>query len=128
MSKAKVICTVFEQNTYRHGQSWHHESMARYGRPFENYSHLTHNGTHREFTLRVHIERNSFNQQSSIRGFVLDPQQHCWNQLVWRPIEGSRSEQLTYTNKDRALADDTMAADAREIYDLLMAILGGEIE
>ena len=69
---------------------------------------------------RVHIRRNAYDFQSSITGFVYSHENSKWNELVHRPIDGSRASTVSYVCKDpdRHLFDD----DAEEVFEELRAI------
>ena len=71
--------------------------------------------------LRVTIERNAYDFQSSMIGYALDQNSLSWNRLVVKPIKGAHCESVSYVDEwaDQSLFD----IDARAIIEQLILIV-----
>src|SRR5262245_23806588 len=80
--------TKISQRFYLQNQSWNFERIVELeGRK-----------------VKVEIRRNAYDDQSYLRGFVLDPVHLCWNTLVNLPISGACCRAASYGRKDEPIA------------------------
>jgi hypothetical protein len=100
--------TEISKEFYNEDQSWHYDlTVALVDHP--------------DTKLRVFIERNAYDFQSRMVGYVLDPVRFKWNRLIAKPITGAHCQPVSYVDKhpDRTLFD----IDARGIIDQLLLII-----
>lgn len=70
--------------------------------------------------LRVHIDRDSYDEQSSLKGYILDPVHLKWNQVIFRPIKGAACEGTSYVRPEPI---DPFRADGNSVLDELIQLL-----
>jgi len=104
--------TEISERFWNSDQSWNFEKIVE----------------HDGFKLRVLIRRNSYDEQSFLRGFALDPVHLQWNQLVHKPILGSRCYDVSYVNRNEGSGSDcesrlSCQQEATIIIDELLSIL-----
>lgn len=103
--------TISEQ-FYYNSQSWHYEQVVEI---------TTVMGARGK--LKVKIERNAYDEQSSIRGYALDPHHLKWNLLVDKPITAGNCQKFSYAQKASTVEKEIFQKDADEVLEELMAIV-----
>jgi hypothetical protein len=72
--------------------------------------------------LKVEIRRNAYDDQSYMRGYVLDSSVVKWNLVVNRPIKGSNCEPASYVQDRNKVDKSLFVADADSIIEELKVI------
>jgi len=72
--------------------------------------------------MRVKIERNAYDDQSHIIGYVLDPVHYRWNALVHRPINQSGCKDANYASDNWQRFADLFRSESDSVIKELIAI------
>jgi len=99
---------IISSQFFNQSQSWNYETIVRSA----------------ALKLRVHIRRNAYDDQSHIRGFVLDPVALKWNTLVDRPIGSGACSDVSYTSVESKADRPAFERDAAGVLAELLEIVG----